>query len=255
MQKFNLFSLIVMITLLGCEDTTITPQITTIKSAQDEIYESSCSDSILIYTEKPTNPSINIYWRDENNIPFRYFYDLEIWLNKKGKQVVYMTNAGMYTQTYSPLGLLIQNGTVIKKINRYKNSTGNFYIQPNGVFYITYDGKANIVSTNNYIYTENIRIATQSGPLLVLDGKVTSNVQNSKTSEIIRNGVGILPNGNIIFIVAIKEVSMLQFANIFKQYNCITALNLDGGMADCYYPEKGKLHGTKEFGPIICITK
>ena len=49
-------------------------------------------------------------------------------------------NGGMYTEERSPVGLFIKEGKIIKTVNKSKG-TGNFYLQPNGIFYITNDGR------------------------------------------------------------------------------------------------------------------
>lgn len=209
------------------------------------------NDTFLTYIPKN---KIDIYWKDSIGNKFKYFYDLNNYLVSKHKEVLFMTNAGMYTETHNPLGLLIQDGKLKQKINLNSNPVGNFYKKPNGVFYITYDNKNAVCNSTSFNYTSNIRLATQSGPMLVIDGKVTS-VYNQRSSSIRRNGVGILPDGNVLFVLAIKEVTFKEFTDFFIKYKCTNALNLDGGVSDAYCPSKNKLEGTGDFGPILVVTK
>ena len=61
----------------------------------------------------------------------------------------------------------------INKIDTIQNGYGNFYLQPNGILYLTKDNKGVVCSTKDFI-NENINYATQSGPMLVVKGKIHS---------------------------------------------------------------------------------
>ncbi|MEQ1671293.1 MAG: phosphodiester glycosidase family protein, partial [Hyphomicrobium sp.] len=84
--------------------------------------------------------------------------------------LLFATNAGMFTPEYTPAGLYIENAIERKSLNTRASGYGNFHIQPNGVFWVQ-DGKAAISTTADYQRLDpSAEIATQSGPMLVVNG-------------------------------------------------------------------------------------
>jgi uncharacterized protein YigE (DUF2233 family) len=152
------------------------------------------NDSLLTYCVNPKKQTLKFYWKDDQDQPFRNFENLKNWLGKKGQTLLFAMNGGMYKTDNSPLGLFIDSGKTIRPINM-ASASGNFYLKPNGVFYITYDNKATICTTEKFETNSQIKYATQSGPMLVIDGKIHPEFKNGSTNVNIRNGVGILPNG------------------------------------------------------------
>jgi hypothetical protein len=80
-------------------------------------------------------------------------------------------NAGMFDASYAPQSLFIQERRTIKPLD-VKAGQGNFYLKPNGVFYLTTDGAARICKTEDFLNPRQVTYATQSGPLLVIDGNI-----------------------------------------------------------------------------------
>ena len=80
-------------------------------------------------------------------------------------------NGGMYKTDNSPLGLFIESTKVLTTLNT-RSANGNFYLKPNGVFYITTDNQATICKTENFTINPKIKYATQSGPMLVINGQI-----------------------------------------------------------------------------------
>ena len=99
-------------------------------------------------------------------------------------------------------------------------------------------------------------LATQSGPMLIINGKHHPKFNHGSKSKKLRSGVGILPNGNIVFIISEKaHTNFFQFATIFKDiFGCNDALFLDGAISEMYIKD---IHNCKNnnFGPIIYVTK
>ena len=77
----------------------------------------------------------------------------------------------MYHPDNSPVGLYVEDGRELARVNT-NAGPGNFHMRPNGVFYVTGEVAA-IVETRSFI-KQNLRVefATQSGPMLVIDGKI-----------------------------------------------------------------------------------
>ena len=162
-------------------------------------------------------------------------------------------NAGMYKQDYSPLGLFIDDHKTKAALNR-KSGEGNFYLKPNGVFYITTDNSPAICNTTKFIDNGKIKYATQSGPMLVIDGKIHPAFKEGSTNLNIRNGVGILPDNRIVFAMSKKEINLYDFAIYFKNMACKNALYLDGFVSRTYLPEQNWIQTDGDFGVIIGVT-
>jgi uncharacterized protein YigE (DUF2233 family) len=58
-------------------------------------------------------------------------------------------NGGMYLKDQSPQGLYIENETEKSKLDTTHNAYGNFYMQPNGIFYLTDSNKPAICISDN----------------------------------------------------------------------------------------------------------
>jgi len=80
-------------------------------------------------------------------------------------------DGGMYRQGKSPQGLFIENQQTISSLDT-SSGTGNFHLKPNGVFYIKTGDIPVICSTRNFKDNGRIKYATQSGPMLVIDGQI-----------------------------------------------------------------------------------
>lgn len=159
-------------------------------------------------------------------------------------------NGGMYKEDNSPLGLYIQEGKMINKINK-KKGTGNFYLEPNGILYITKNKTANICTTEKFTYNNTIKYATQSGPMLLVDGTINTAFKKGSANTNIRNGVGLLAGNTLLFAMSKKEVTLYDFANYFKQAGCSNALYLDGFVSRTYLPEKKWIQTDGNFGVLI----
>ena len=210
-------------------------------------------EKFISYTVDPKKQLTRLYWKDEHNTPFKSIANLKQWLEKNNKQLLFAMNGGMYKDDNSPLGLFIENGKTITKVNRY-NGKGNFYLKPNGVFYITKENKAFITSTEKFTDNGRINYATQSGPMLVVDGKINEAFKKGSVNLNIRNGVGILPDNQILFAMSKQEINLYDFAEYFKNKGCKNALYLDGFVSRVYLPAKKWMQTDGNFGVIIGVT-
>lgn len=194
--------------------------------------------------------NLKFYWKNNRNEPFRSLKNLKDWLDSSGQKLVFATNGGMYKTDNSPLGLFIQDSKVVTRLNT-ASGNGNFYLKPNGVFYITTDNKAVICKTENFKNDSKIKYATQSGPMLVMDGQIHPAFKQGSTNLNIRNGVGLLPNGELLFVMSKTEVNFYDFADYFKKAGCKNALYLDGFVSRTYLPARNWIQTDGDFGVII----
>jgi uncharacterized protein YigE (DUF2233 family) len=163
-------------------------------------------------------------------------------------------NGGMYKKDNVPQGLFIEDQVTLAPLDTTSGS-GNFYLKPNGIFYITTDKQAVICKTNDFINNGKIKYATQSGPMLIVDGEINSIFKEGSSNLNIRNGVGILPNNKVIFAMSKEQINFYDFAKYFKDLGCKNALYLDGFVSRTYLPEKKWIQTDGNFGVIIGVTE
>lgn len=211
-------------------------------------------DTILYYQVNPKLKQVKFYWKNEDSKPFNSLLNLKNWLKSQSRTLVFAMNGGMFQTDYSPLGLYIENGRQVKPLNRAKGN-GNFYMEPNGVFYLTKSKQALICKTHNFINNGTVAFATQSGPMLVIDGAINPLFKKGSANLNVRNGVGILPNGEILFAMSKQSVSFYDFADFFRSRGCKQALYLDGYVSRTYLPEKNWEQLDGNFGVIIGVTE
>lgn len=210
-------------------------------------------ETILSYTVDPKSQDIQFYWKDENSERFGSILNLKNWLEQKNKTLVFAVNGGMFKPDHSPQGLFIQDRQIITPLDTTSRN-GNFYLKPNGVFYITAKQQAIVCKTTDFINTKNMRFATQSGPMLVIDGTIHPDFKKDSKNVNIRNGVGILSDGTILFAMSKEKINFYDFANYFKKSGCKNALYLDGFVSRTFLPEKKWTQTDGDFGVIIGVS-
>jgi uncharacterized protein YigE (DUF2233 family) len=214
----------------------------------------SLDDDFVSYTVNPKKETISFYYKDEKQVNFQSLNNLKLWLNKNQKELLFAMNGGMYKKDKTPQGLFIENEITKFKIDTV-SADGNFYLKPNGVFYLTDKNEAKVVTTPSFVNNKNIKFATQSGPMLVIDGTIHPAFKKGSSNLNIRNGVGILPNGQVIFAMSKKEINFYDFADFFRQKGCKNALYLDGFVSRAYCPNQKWIQTDGDFGVIIGVTK
>jgi uncharacterized protein YigE (DUF2233 family) len=207
----------------------------------------------ISYTVNPKEETVKLYWKDNKQQIFKSIGNLREWLHNNKKELVFAMNGGMYTTDNSPLGLYIENGKTLTPLNT-RTADGNFYMMPNGVFYITKDNIAAISTTSDF-KDKDISYATQSGPMLLINGKIHPEFKMGAANLQIRNGVGILPNNNIVFAMSEKPINFYDFATYFKKLGCKNALYLDGYVSRVYSPFQKWEQTDGNFGVIIGVTQ
>lgn len=212
----------------------------------------------------PSKDDLRIVWRGDDGRPHRTFRALAADLQSEGRALAFAMNGGMYEQDLSPVGLHIENGRVLSKANT-ATVTGrpsqipNFYKKPNGVFYLG-EGKAGVLAMEAFLSRQpKTTFATQSGPMLVIDGAIHPAFIVKSRDRKQRNGVGISSPTEVHFVISEGRVSFYDFARFFRdRLGSGNALFLDGGSAPgLYAPELGRNdpppHGG--YGPIIAVVK
>jgi len=214
--------------------------------------KSPIDDKVISYTADPQD--IALYWKNDSNKVIGSIENLKTYIESKGQELIFAANGGMFDSEFSPQGLFIQDSKVVKPLDTSPGN-GNFYLKPNGVFHITSDNKAAICKTEDFINNGQIKYATQSGPMLIADGKIHPAFKEGSHNIHIRNGVGILPDGKVLFAMSKIRVNFYDFANYFKEQGCLNALYLDGFVSRTYLPEENWIQTDGNFGVIIGVTR
>ena len=211
-------------------------------------------ERFVSYIVNPKKQNLEFFWKNEKGEHFKNAENLISWLKSKNKKLLFSTNGGMYKKDNSPQGLYVEN-TITKSEIDALNGNGNFYLKPNGVFYLTTEKNPIICKTEDFVNNGKIKYATQSGPMLVINGEIHTAFKKNSTNLNIRNGVGILPNNQIVFAISKKEINFYDFAEYFKKLGCKNALYLDGFVSRTYLPEKNWRQIDGNFGVIIGVTE
>jgi uncharacterized protein YigE (DUF2233 family) len=172
-----------------------------------------------------------------------------------------MTNGGMFHSDFSPVGLLIINGKPKSKLNTQNpNNKENFYLLPNGLFYITPSGEGKVMETHTFKNQDPaipIKFASQSGPMLLVNDKPNPNFVFKSDNDKIRSGVGEMKDGKLVFIVSEEPVNFYDFTLLFKhRYGCKNALFLDGAISEGYINTGMRTNiSNRNFGSVISICR
>lgn len=215
--------------------------------------KSSIEDQILSYTVDTKVQNLQLFWKNDKGEALKSIQNLKNYVEGKNMRLTFAMNGGMFNKDFSPQGLFIQNKKKLAVLDNAKGN-GNFYLKPNGVFYVTIDNIPNVCKTTDFIDNGKIKYATQSGPMLVIDGQIHSAFKEGSTNRNIRNGVGILPNNKVVFAMSKTEINFYDFAKYFQSLGCKNALYLDGFVSRTYLPEKKWTQTDGNFGVIIGVT-
>lgn len=192
---------------------------------------------------------VRLFWRGSNGDVLGSFSRLKE--TSHGARLAFAMNAGMYHEDRSPVGLYVENGQELKAANT-RNGPGNFHLKPNGVFYVK-GNQAGVLETDTYL-RRKIRpdYATQSGPMLVINGRIHSKFSEQSTSLKIRNGVGVKDQHTVVFAISDDPVTFSTFARLFRdRLGCANALFLDGSISSLYAPGLERMDALLPMGPIV----
>lgn len=197
---------------------------------------------------------LELFLRDEKGRAFNRFDRLAAWLAARNQQLRFAMNAGMYKTDFSPVGLLVEGGREISTLN-VADGTGNFFLKPNGVFFVSASGPRIVETTEYPALAHGVRLATQSGPLLLRKGVVNPAFDAASTSRLIRNGVGISKN-TIVFVISEQPVNFYEFAVFFRdELQCQDALYFDGVVSSIYSQSLRRNDSSADLGPIIGVVQ
>ena len=198
---------------------------------------------------------LQVFLRDDAGQPLKRFDPLAALLRRSGQNLVFAMNAGMFHPGFAPVGLCVVNGQTLAPLN-LAPGIGNFFLKPNGVFCVS-QGTARVVESSGFAgFKDPVALATQSGPLLVLAGRIHPAFNPGSTSRLFRNGVGVPSPDTAIFATSEDQVNLYEFAAFFRDgMHCPDALFLDGSVSSLYAPALKRNDFGMDLGPLIGVTE
>lgn len=213
-------------------------------------------DGVKFHVVEAKPEQVRIVWKDVGGRQLRTFPEVAGFLKGKGQKVAMLMNGGIFDRGGVPSGLLIQEGKELRPVNRRKGE-GNFYLEPNGVFYVTEAG-AGVVRTDEWPVAGKVRCAVQSGPLLLRQGQVHPAFREASTSRLHRNGVGVRKDGTVVFAItdfhSPKFPNLYEFAMLFRGLGCDDALFLDGDISRMREGEAAA-DPSQAFGSFVAVVE
>ena len=205
-----------------------------------------------VCTADPGTEDIRLFLNGTDGKPLGTFDNVEASLGE-GEALIFAMNGGMYHPDRRPVGLYIENGVERRGIVT-REGPGNFGLLPNGVLCLT-DGTARIAESRAFAAAPpGCEFATQSGPMLVIDGALHPRFLEDSTSVYLRNGVGVTEDGLMVAAISNEPVTFHHFGRLFRDALATpNALFLDGNVSRLYAPVLGRHDFGFPMGPILGV--
>lgn len=204
-----------------------------------------------------TRDVLGLFLYNQNNTPYGGFSAVDAALKAQGKQLGFAMNAGMYHEDRAPVGYYVENGQTLQGLIT-SAGPGNFGLLPNGVLCLR-DGRADVFETLTFEAKKpSCTDATQSGPMLVIDGALHPRFLTNGTSKNVRNGVGTSSDGTrAVFAISNGVVNFYDFGLLFRDHLQLpNALYFDGSISRLRAPGMNRQDlGFTTLGPIIGVVE
>ena len=176
--------------------------------------------------------------------------------NTDSETIAFAMNAGMYDDEGKPIGYFVEDSQRLKSLN-VADGEGNFHMKPNGVFWGS-GGEWQVRDTDWFLanVTQRPEFGTQSGPMLVVDGKIHPQITHDGPSRLVRNAVGVDDEGRAHFVISNAPISFGKLARFYKdELEVKNALFLDGNVSLLWNPATDRLDTGAPIGPIVAVRK
>lgn len=206
----------------------------------------------IVCTMDTSRHQLRLASQDADGTYLRGFEALDAALGRDARRVRFAMNAGMYNDRGAPIGLYVSEGVEEQRLS-LTDGPGNFHMKPNGVFWQGEDGALHVDTSDDYAAMRPAaRLATQSGPMLVIDGALHPRIAHDGTSRNVRNGVGVRDTRTAYFVISSGFVSFGRLARFYRdELSCTDALFLDGTVSSLWQPETGRQDDNHALGPMI----
>lgn len=184
----------------------------------------------------------------------RTFDALARQLGADAGRVRFAMNAGMFNDAGAPIGLYVEGGVQGQRI-ALANGPGNFHMKPNGVFWQDDENALHLDTSETYAQlAPHPRWATQSGPMLVINGGLHPRFAADGASHFIRNGVGVRDAHIAYFVISADAVSFGRFARFFRDdLHTPNALFFDGSVSSLWAPNLNRRDDGHLLGPMVVV--
>ena len=202
----------------------------------------------------PANEALRLFLQDDQGQVYGDFSAIDDRLADKGQSLSFAMNGGMYHADRAPVGHYIEDGVETMRVIA-SPGPGNFGLLPSGGFCIEAQ-RARVFETRDYLEQRpTCRHATQSGPMLVIDGALHPRFLVDSTSRYIRNGVGTSADGSrVVFAISENAVTFHEFGRLFRDaLGLPNALFLDGNVSRLHAPMLGRSDSGRQMGPVIGV--
>ncbi len=176
-----------------------------------------------------------------------------------GHRLVFAMNAGIYEPGLAPTGLAVEAGRELAPLNT-RQGTGNFHAPPNGVFYVTASGAA-IARTTTFAAAPppGVRLATQSGPILLEDGAMPAasvRPASGPSARRLRRNAVCADHGVATLVIVDSGVTLHELALTLRdQVGCRNALYLDGAISQALDARSGRIDEGVPLGAILGVVE
>ena len=218
----------------------------------DETFEGS---RFTVCGYDPARDTFRLMVTGADGVALRSLDKLAAALGPDAAKVRFAMNAGMFNDNGQPIGLYVENGVQRHALNQDEGS-GNFYMKPNGVFFVGTDGRPGIETADVFAKRTDMPLwATQSGPMLVIGGALHPGIAPDGASHYIRNAVGIGKNAGAIFVISDEPVSFGKLARFLRDgLGCQDALYFDGDVSSLWAPSRNRRDVRKPLGPMLVVS-
>ena len=211
-------------------------------------------NSFTACTVDVASENLSLFHKDAEGVVIGSFGGIEAL--PEVDSLVFAMNAGMYHDDRSPVGHYREDGVETMRVIP-NAGPGNFGLLPNGVLCINEDS-AQVYETLDYVDRAPVcRDATQSGPMLVIDGALHPRFLPDSTSRFVRNGVGTSADGGMaVFVISNASVTFHEFGRFFRDYLKLpNALYFDGKVSRLYARDQGRSDFGFQLGPMVAVTE
>lgn len=202
----------------------------------------------------PARHRVTMEFGPDGEPPYRSLTALAA--GRDASEVAFAINAGMFGDEGEPVGYFVEDSNRLRPLDTSEGE-GNFYMKPNGVFFGSGD-VWEIRTTEDFLanVTERPEFGTQSGPMLVVDGKIHPEITADGPSRLIRNAVGVDEKGRAHFVISNAPLSFGKLARFFRnELDVKNALYLDDTVSALWNPSTDRLDSGAPIGPIIVIER
>lgn len=189
------------------------------------------------------------------DVPFGSMAALAESLGARADRVALAITAGLADDDGQPLGYFVENGER-RTLLTLRAEAGAFAGQAGGVFFGEATGSWQVREAQAFAAEteERPHFATQSTPLLVIDGEVHPAIPHDSANRSTRSGVGVDVRGRALFVISDEPVSMGKLARLYRDVlNVTDALCLGGAGAQVWDPAAGRMDEGPAFGPLIVV--